>query len=141
MGMYISKLKQFVRWLVKAVLQICFLIVFFLIGEQLQQWFNLVVPGSLIGLILLFTCLSFKIIKMEWINVGAAFLLMIMPLFFIPSMTGLMDYGQLFLHQGIFIIIDIVVSAFVIFFVSGWAVQQLIKVWPSSKKADKEVTK
>lgn len=137
--MRLLKTKQFARWLVKAIVQICFLIGFYLVGVQLQQILHLVVPGSLIGLVLLFICLSLKIIPVSWVNVGASFLLLIMPLFFIPSMTGVMAYGSLFLHAGVFILIDIVISAFVIFFVTGWAIQHLIVWW--QKRPGNEVEK
>lgn len=137
--MRLLKIKQFARWLVKVISQICFLIVFYLVGVQLQQLFHLIVPGSLIGLVLLFTCLSLKIIPVSWVNLGASFLLLIMPLFFIPSMTGVMAYGSLFLHAGLFIVLDIVISAFVIFFVTGWIVQNLIVLW--QKRSRNEVGK
>ncbi|EUJ41712.1 CidA/LrgA family protein [Brochothrix campestris] len=137
--MRLLKIKQFARWLATVIVQICFLISFYLVGVQLQQLFHLIVPGSLIGLVLLFTCLSLKIIPVSWVNLGASFLLLIMPLFFIPSMTGVMAYGSLFLHAGVFIVLDIVISAFVIFFVTGWAIQHLIVLW--QKRSRNEVGK
>ncbi len=62
-----------------------------LLGNGIQQLFHIPLAGSIVGLILFFILLQFKIVKVEWIKEGANFLLATMVFFFIPSVIGVMD--------------------------------------------------
>ena len=45
-----------------------------LLGNGIQQLFHIPLAGSIVGLILFFILLQFKIVKVEWIKEGANFL-------------------------------------------------------------------
>ncbi len=59
------------------------------IGESLNHFIPLPIPGSIYGLVLMFLALNFRIFRIEHINETARFLLEIMPVLFIPPAANL----------------------------------------------------
>ena len=73
-----------------AFTQVGVLYVFSLVGTWIQGVFHLSMPGSLIGMLMLFLLLSTRILPLKWFEEGEV--TRILPLFLIPSTTGLMEY-------------------------------------------------
>lgn len=67
---------------------IIFLITF--LGEVLNKFLPLPIPGSIYGFIIMLLCLQLKIIKLEMVKDAGNFLLDIMPIMFIPAAVGLL---------------------------------------------------
>lgn len=105
--------------LLKIVMQIVLLFAFSYIGSVVQDLFQLTIPGSIIGLILLLICLFFRIIPVSFINHGAGALLAILPLLFIPAMIGIMNYPSLLSLDGLFLLVVIVLSSIITLIMSG----------------------
>lgn len=122
------------------VLQTCILYVFYLVGNLISEFFNLTIPGSIIGLLLLFLCLCLKIVPVKWIEDGAVFLLNILMLLFIPKTVGIMEYPSLFSFQGVLLIIVVVLSTIVSLAISGKSVQ-FIERTMQKRKDEKECNK
>ncbi|MDT0147472.1 MULTISPECIES: CidA/LrgA family protein [Priestia] len=106
--------------------QICFLYVFLMIGNFLSTYLHL--PGSVLGLLLLFLLLQVKIVKVEWVELGAALLLAQLLLFFIPSSVGIMQYKQFIGFQGAKIILVIILSTAVVMASTGLSSKFLSKL-------------
>ena len=85
------------------IIQIALLVVFYLVGDWLQRLLHLPIPGSIIGMLLLFICLLIKAVPLKWIETGAGFLLTHLTLFFIPVTVGVMNHYQLFAGSGVFL--------------------------------------
>ncbi|MEH7273587.1 CidA/LrgA family protein [Neobacillus vireti] len=97
------------------ILQTGILSLFYLAGTIIHNLFHLVIPGSIIGLILLFLCLYLKIIPVKFIENGAGFLLSILMLFFIPATVGIMNYSSLLsFHGALFIAVVLLSTIFTI---------------------------
>ncbi|TYR79848.1 CidA/LrgA family holin-like protein [Priestia megaterium] len=107
--------------------QVLFLTLVFLIGQSISQWLHLPVPGSIIGLLLLFLLLHFKIIKLKWIEQGGNLLIGELLLFFIPAIVGLMNYGDVLKSFGIQIIIIITVSTIIVMSLTGIIAEYISK--------------
>src|SRR5690625_5556430 len=93
-------------------MQIAILFSVYYIGVFIQEYFQLFIPGSVIGLILLFLLLVTGILQSKWIEDGARFMLNHLVLFFIPATVGILNYYEIFICNGIFIIIFLIVSTF-----------------------------
>lgn len=104
---------------IQTILQIALLIIISFIGNMLHTFLNIPLPGSIIGLILLFILLSLHIIPSSWIDRGAGFLLAILPVLFIPTMAGVVNYPTLFSFKGIALVIIILISTLLTMVVSG----------------------
>ncbi|MCL6710161.1 CidA/LrgA family protein [Priestia aryabhattai] len=97
-----------------------------MIGNFLSTYLHL--PGSVLGLLLLFLLLQVKIVKVEWVELGAALLLAQLLLFFIPSSVGIMQYKQFIGFQGAKIILVIILSTAVVMASTGLSSKFLSKL-------------
>ncbi|MHA6259694.1 CidA/LrgA family protein [Sporosarcina sp. CAU 1771] len=123
----------------QGVLQISILYGFFLVGSWLRDILLIPLPGSIIGLLLLWIALSIKILPLRWIEKGSYFILAYLPLYFIPSMIAVMDYGHVFVGKGFLLIIITIISTLLTMFISGWTSQ--IMASRSSKRKERLVCK
>lgn len=97
------------------------------LGNQIVQWAKIPIPGTVVGMILLFMLLSAGIIKLEHVQLATDFLLKHMLFFFIPIAVGLMNWGGLFWNNGLILGAAIVFSALVPFFAVGHIGQKLAR--------------
>lgn len=103
----------------KGVAQISLLCALALISNTISTFFALPLPGSIIGLVILFFLLQFNILRMEWVELGANLLLAELLLFFIPSAVGIIQYQSLLLANGVQILTVVIVGTTVIMASSG----------------------
>ncbi|MBU8789658.1 CidA/LrgA family holin-like protein [Oceanobacillus caeni] len=96
------------------ILQVCFLHVFLFLGMALKHILPLPIPASMFGLFLLFLALYCKVIKLEWVEQGAKWLMAELLLFFIPSAVGIVNYEQIISIQGLEIVVLIAISTMIV---------------------------
>lgn len=102
------------------ILIICFT------GEVLSKVVHIPLPGSIIGMILLFICLLIGLIKLQMIEEISKFLLEHLAFFFIPAGVGLLAYIGILKENLIPILVICFITTFLVMIVTGWTVQ-LIK--------------
>ncbi|MGP7815897.1 CidA/LrgA family protein [Niallia sp. 01092] len=105
--------------------QILFIHVFLFIGMAIKLVVPVPIPASMIGLIILLVCLLTKIVKIEWVEKGAAWLLAELLLFFIPSAVGIVNYEEILNMKGIETILLIAVSTFVVMLATGFTAEKI----------------
>ena len=74
-----------------------------------QLFFRL--PGNLVGMLLLFSLLSTRLVRLEWIQEAASILTRHLAFFFIPIAVGLIAFKEVFLQHGLAILVTLIVSA------------------------------
>lgn len=109
----------------KIILQIGLLSIFYVIGACIQQAFQFVIPGSLIGMFLLFGLLSANVLPLRWFESGGETLLAVMPFLLLPSTVGLMEYGSFLMQKGVNLFVTTVISTFLIIVIAGHTGQYL----------------
>lgn len=114
-----------IKYLALFILQLMILWLLNQAGNFIVRFFHLSIPGNVVGMILLFVFLLTGIIKLEWINEAATFLLRHLVFFFIPIAVGIMTFGDLFLQSGLVLIAILVVSASVGMIITGKVAQFL----------------
>lgn len=107
--------------------QFSIIIIISFIGEALNYFLPLPCPASIYGLVIMFCCLQFKIIKLEQVEKASDFLLSIMTLFFIPSTVGLITAGEILKNYGIQFLILGIVSTIAVFAVTGLVAQTIMR--------------
>ncbi|MDH6343995.1 holin-like protein [Parabacteroides sp. PFB2-12] len=70
------------------------ILLFYFLGEVCSLFINGFIPGSVIGMILLFLSLYFKLVKPEYVRDAATVITKNMAVFFIPPAVGLMAYAE-----------------------------------------------
>jgi Putative effector of murein hydrolase LrgA len=110
-----------------ALIQIGILYFFYLTGNYLAKILHLDLPGSLIGMGILFILLRIGIFPFNWVVVGGNWLLAELLLFFIPSVVAVMQYGQLFYQEGLDLILIILIGTVTVMVCSGLTAELIIR--------------
>jgi holin-like protein len=110
-----------------AALQIMVLFIFAKFMNVLAAFLHLRIPGTILGILVIFLLLHFKIIQLKWIELGAVWLLGELLLFFIPSAVGVIDYGKLLSQSGTSIVLVVLISTFVVMLSTGIMTQMIAK--------------
>ncbi len=97
------------------------------IGIIVSTILKLPIPGTIIGMILFFLLLYFKILKIEKIENAASFLLLNMTIFFLPPGVKILDYIHFLDGQFIKAIFLIVFTTFITMGVTGKVVEFMIE--------------
>lgn len=84
-----------------------YILFFYFLGEMLSKLLHNFVPGSVLGMILLFLALYFKLLKPENVRAVATTITKNMALFFIPAGVGLMVYVELLSQSLLAIVVAI----------------------------------
>ena len=111
------------------------IIVISLIGELLNYLIPLPIPSSIYGLVIMFLCLHFKIVKIADVKKTAVFLIEIRPLMFIPAAVGIIESWDIIKPNVIAYAIITIVSTVLVMAVAGRVTQFVIR---HSKKGDKD---
>ncbi|WP_371373506.1 CidA/LrgA family protein [Sporomusa aerivorans] len=95
----------------RLLLQITLLCGISLLGTIIARILNIGIPGSIIGMALLFLLMERKFIDLKWIEAGANFLLAELLLFFIPSSVGIIEYKNSFSNPVLLSLLFTIVSS------------------------------
>ncbi|WP_405103884.1 CidA/LrgA family protein [Oceanobacillus sp. FSL H7-0719] len=109
----------------KIIVHIAALYALLLIGNWIQDILSLSIPGSVIGMLLLFFLLKLKVIKFAWIKEGTQLILNHLTLFFIPVTIGFINYLELFTGRGILLLLTALFSTALVMGLSGAISQRL----------------
>lgn len=112
----------------KYIKQISIVIIISFIGELLNYFIPLPIPGSIYGMILLFILLFGGIIKMHQIEETGRFLIDIMPILFVPSAVGIMSQFEQLKSIWIEIIVITIITTFIVMGVTGLTTQTIIRM-------------
>ncbi|MFD0616427.1 MULTISPECIES: CidA/LrgA family protein [Paenibacillus] len=107
------------RTLLRTVIQVLFFIIVAKISDAFAAWIHSPIPGTIIGIAVLFILLKFKVIRMDWIEQGSNWLLAEMLLFFIPAAVGIINYKSLVVESGLRLTITIFLSTLAVMICTG----------------------
>ena len=106
---------------------ICIILGCWLAGNILSEVIGGYISGNIIGMLLLFFALKFKLFDAEEVRPVAKFLLGTMALFFVPFGVGVMvSYGEI-LNNTASIVTATIVSTIAVLVTAGWVFQLLNK--------------
>jgi len=108
------------RKTIKILLQVSIIYLVYIAGNFLSNIMSPIIniPGSLIGMMLLFIFLCTNIIKLPMIEYTGNFLLKYMGFFFVPLTAGLIDTVELVRDNYIKLIIILFISCVCVMYVS-----------------------
>ncbi|MBL0388079.1 CidA/LrgA family protein [Tumebacillus sp. ITR2] len=124
---------------VRLIGQVLILTVFYEAGRLIVQALEIPIPGSLIGLGLLLIFLATGVIRLEWVEAGAALLLSEMLLFFIPASVQVVDFGSLLAKSGIQLVAVIVCSTVTVMVAVGLVTERIVR-WKQGGRKWKQGT-
>ncbi|TYA24190.1 hypothetical protein FXB91_01540 [Aggregatibacter actinomycetemcomitans] len=89
------------------------------LGRLTAHFVPIGIPSSIWGLLLLFTCLITRIIKIEWVMFFSNFLVRYMALLFVPVSVGIIKYSGLLMDQMKVLLLPNIVSTCITLVVIG----------------------
>ena len=106
-----------------------FLIILLLsfVGEGLHALLPLPVPASVWGLVLMLLCLCTGIIRLEQVERAADFLILIMPVMFVPAAVGLTESCEQLRPVLVPMVVIMVLTTVLVMVVTGHVSQFIIK--------------
>lgn len=102
-------------------------------GEGIAVLLPITIPASVISLILLLILLLSGVLKERQIRQSAAFLTENMGILFIPAAVGTLEYLDVLKAQAIPFLLITVVSTPIVYFITAWSVQLLMKLFNRKK--------
>ncbi|GEQ49745.1 CidA/LrgA family protein [Tetragenococcus koreensis] len=118
----------------KYIKQIFWIFLFALAGEALSLLIPIAIPGSVIGMVLLFFALHFGWLKMEKVADVGSFLTDNMAIYFVPAGVGLMAHLDILASIWGRLLFIIVISLIAVLTLVGTIVQH------AKNKAEKSVS-
>ena len=112
--------------IVKVIMQVGLLYIIYLAGVWIQQTFQLFIPGSIIGMLILLILLLTRAVRQDWIEAGSLLLIRYLPLLFLPVTVGIITFLDLFKGKGLLLILIVIVSTFLVMVCTGIISQWLI---------------
>ncbi len=97
------------RWL-QTPFQIVLLAAIWLLADIAVRTLHLPLPANLTGMLLLLACILLGVVKAQWFEAGARWLLAEMLLFFVPAVVAVVNYQDLLLQEGWRIMVVLLVS-------------------------------
>ncbi|MCG3728506.1 CidA/LrgA family protein [Vibrio cincinnatiensis] len=96
-------------------------------GITIQHWLGIAIPGSIIGLLFLFTLLASGLVPIEWVRPSAHLFIRYMILLFVPISVGLMVHFDMLLNN-LWPILASAIGGTVLVLVSlGYVLDRLLK--------------
>ncbi|OMF81658.1 CidA/LrgA family protein [Paenibacillus glucanolyticus] len=105
--------------ILKGTLQVAGFMLLSIGMDKLAEWLHLGIPGSILGIAVVFILLETKILRLEWIELGANWLLAELLLFFIPAAVGIMKYFPMLEAEGLQILVVVLFSTVIVMVSSG----------------------
>lgn len=102
------------------------LLIYFL-GDIIQSEFNLPVPGSVLGMLILLVALCTGIIKLDMIDNISDFLLDNLAFFFVPAGVGLISCFSILKSNWFSILMISFLSTIIIISFTGTTIQWMIR--------------
>ena len=96
---------------------------FSFIGNVISNLFGLPVPGPILGMILLFLALQFKLLEFRHVDEAGSFLINNMTILFLPAGVGIMAKWNLISHFWAQILLIVILALIINILILGKAVE------------------
>lgn len=113
----------------KHLKQMLLITVFSFAGEVCHRYIPYPIPASIYGMVLLFAALACKVIKLEGVQDAGGFLVNVLPVLFVAPVVGLIDCWPLLQEILPALLVIVIVTTVVTFWVSG-----VVTKWLCRKK-------
>ncbi|WP_304167005.1 CidA/LrgA family protein [Lonsdalea britannica] len=109
-------------------------------GNTISALLPITIPGSIIGMLILFALLSSQILPADWVRPGCHLLIRYMALLFVPIGVGVMSYFDLLRSQFGPIVVSCLISTLIVMVVVGYCTQIMHRerTLPGATQAAKE---
>ena len=111
----------------KHIYQLTWIMAFTFGAEFIVKTLKIPLPGSILGMLLLFAALKSGLVSISKVEETGNFLLSILPLMFVPLGVGIIKYLDIIQSNGLAIAVIIGLTTLLVMAVTGWVVQVIKK--------------
>jgi holin-like protein len=104
----------------------CLIMAALYLGNTVQSYLELGIPGSIIGMLTLFTLMTTGIIPAEWVKPTAQLFIRYMILLFIPVSVGLIQHLDLLSANALQILASTVGATTLVIVCLGWMLEKIL---------------
>ncbi|RKQ40348.1 CidA/LrgA family protein [Enterobacter sp. R1(2018)] len=90
-------------------------------GIAIASLLPITIPGSIIGMLILFVLLSLQILPAKWVKPSCHLLIRYMALLFVPIGVGVMQYYEVLKAQFGPVVVSCFISTLVVLIVVSWS--------------------
>ena len=108
------------------------------LGELLIDFTGIPLPSSIVGMLLLTLFLQLRVIRLEWVQTLADFLVANIGFFFVPPGVAIMCHFKLIKAEWLPIVVASVISTVLVLAVTGWVHQLYGKATHSDFEEEEE---
>ncbi|WP_070967813.1 CidA/LrgA family protein [Vibrio sonorensis] len=98
-----------------------------LAGINIQALLGTAIPGSIIGMLILFGLLASGLVPSQWVQLGANTFIRYMVLLFVPISVGLMNHFDSLINNALPILASAVGGTFIVMVLLGFFLDRLLK--------------
>jgi holin-like protein len=106
--------------MVRFIVQFLTILLIYLFGNRLVLWLDLPIPGSIVGMVLLFVALSLGVCKLKWVEAVAQLHIKHFTLLFIPFAVGVWHYTDIFRLEGLKLVVILTTSSLFVLLVTAY---------------------
>ena len=117
--------------------QLCVIFGVSLVAEGISSILPFTFPGSVMAMVLLLLLLAFRVVKPHQLKETSGFFMDHMAIFFLPPCVGILQYKDVLLANVWAVLLISVLTAPLVFFVTGHVVQLTMK-WIRKRKGGAE---
>ncbi len=99
---------------------------FYLLGDFIATLFGWPIPGSVMGMLMLFVALAIRGGLNSELKTSSQALLPYLPLFIVPASVGIVNYWDLLKAEGLQLLLIIFISLLAGMPICGWIMQVLL---------------
>ncbi|MCC0784665.1 CidA/LrgA family protein [Clostridioides sp. ES-S-0108-01] len=109
--------------------QLVIILCIWVLGEYISSFIQeiILIPGSIVGMLLLFILLQFKVLDLNSIENVSGFFLDNMAIFFIPAGVSLIKSLDLIKENVLVLLLVICLSTLIVMYTTGIIVEKMIK--------------
>ncbi|GAA5647462.1 MULTISPECIES: CidA/LrgA family protein [Vibrio] len=96
-------------------------------GVNLQSLLGISIPGSIIGMLILFGLLASGLVPSDWVKPGASLFIRYMILLFVPISVGLMEHFDLLINNALPILASAIGGTLIVLVLLGLMLDRLLK--------------
>ncbi|WP_428776404.1 CidA/LrgA family protein [Vibrio sp.] len=98
-----------------------------LAGNKVQQLLGISIPGSIIGMLLLFTLLASGLVPVKWVQPSANLFIRYMILLFVPVSVGLIDHFDTLSANALAILASAIGGTLFVLVTLAWGLDRMLK--------------
>lgn len=101
---------------------------FQVLGEALNRFFGVPIPGPVIGMVLMLVAFFLRDRLVDQVRPSAGVLLANLSLLFVPAGVGIMRHGERFLNEGVAIMLTVVLTTVIAMAATAWTIMLVMKL-------------